>query len=185
MKKIKTFEDAFEFVREVKICTIFASLKVEHTSLWEHVDLPDRKPGQKGWGKKIEAVWSWKNRLPAEFPDEIFYGKIKGGFAVLMDMNYLRDEHFANAYQPVDKLKPWAGVIYEQIRIEPWDTTSLRKLTIEEKGCSKSQFDTALKSLQISMNIVRSNNPDIEQDTWLTFKEAHGDIWEEHVGGGL
>lgn len=181
---IKTFEDAFEFVREVKICTIFESAKAPHTSLWENVDLPDRKPGEKGWGKKVEAVWSWKNRLPAEFPDEIFYGKIKGGFAVLMDMDYLRNEHFAKAYNPVKNLKPLAGYMYEQIRIEPWDTTSLRKLTMEEKGCSKSQFDTALKSLQISMNIVRSNNPDIEQDTWLTFKEVHPDIWEEAAAGG-
>lgn len=181
---IKTFEDAFEFVRRAKICTIFESAKAPHTSLWENVDLPDKNPGEKGWGKKVEAVWSWKNRLPAEFPDEIFYGKIKGGFAVLMDMDYLRNEHFAKAYNPVENLKPLAGFIYEQVRVEPWDTTSLRKLVMEEKDCSKSQFDTALKSLQISMNIVRSNNPDIEQDTWLTFKEVHPDIWEKAAAGG-
>ncbi len=183
MGKIKTFEDAFRFVGKVKICTIFASDKTEHTSLWENVDLPEKKPGEKGWGEKVVAVWSWKNRLPAEFPDEIFYGKIKGGFAVLMDMDYLRNEHFPKAYKPVKELNPLAGYIFEQIRIEPRDTTTLRNRVMAEQGCSKSQFDTALKQLQISMNIVRSNHPDIEQDTWLTFKEGYGDIWEEHVGG--
>jgi hypothetical protein len=52
---------------------------------------------------------------------------------------------------------------------------------IQEYGCSKSQFDTALKNLQISMNIVRSNDPDIERDTWLTFQEQYPDIWHIHV----
>ena len=42
----------------------------------------------------MEAVWPWKNRLPLDYPSEIYYGKIKGGFAVLMDMPYLEETHF-------------------------------------------------------------------------------------------
>jgi len=68
-----------------------------------------------------------------------------------------------------------------RICIEPWDTTSLRKLVREEFGCSKSQIDTALKNLQISMNVVRSNDASIEQDTWVTFRELYPEIWEEQV----
>jgi hypothetical protein len=52
---------------------------------------------------------------------------------------------------------------------------------MEEQSCSKSQFDTALKNLQISLNIVRSNDPGIERDTWLTFQEVYPDIWHLHV----
>ncbi len=44
---ITTIEDAYAFVREVKICTIFAQNTV-YASLWEQVDLPDRQPGEKG-----------------------------------------------------------------------------------------------------------------------------------------
>ena len=59
-------------------------------------------------------------------------------------------------------------------------TGDLRKVAIEELGCTKSRFDTALKKLQISLNIVRSNDPNSEKDQWLTFSEAHLDIVEMH-----
>ena len=101
MHMIKTFEEARYLIRELQICTIFESSKTKLPSLWEHVDLPEKQEGEKGWGEKVSAVWDWKNRLPATYPDEIFYGKIKGGFAVLMTMDYLRDVHFASAYKPV------------------------------------------------------------------------------------
>ena len=178
---IKTFEEARFLIRELKICTIFESSKTELPSLWEHIDLPEKQEGEKGWGQKVTAVWNWKNRLPAEFPDEIFYGKIKGGLAVLMTMEYLRDFHFASSYRSIDELNPLSAHIFEKIRNEPWETTDLRKEVIEEYGCSKSQFDTALKNLQISLNIVRSNDPEIERDTWLTFQELYQDIWDLHV----
>ena len=178
---IKTFAEARLLIRELNICTIFESSKIELPSLWEHIDLPEKQNGEKGWGQKVTAVWDWKNRLPAEFPDEIFYGKIKGGLAVLMAMDYLRDFHFASSYRPVDELNSLSAHIFEKIRTEPWETTGLRKEVIEEYGCSKSQFDTALKNLQISLNIVRSNDPKIERDTWLTFQELYPDVWKSHV----
>ncbi len=178
---IKTVEEARLLIRELKICTIFDSSKTELPSLWEHIDLPEKQKGEKGWGQKVTAVWDWKNRLPAMFPDEIFYGKIKGGLAVLMTMDYLRDFHFASSYRCIDELNPLAAHIFEKIRNEPWETTALRKEVIEEYGCSKSQFDTALKNLQISLNIVRSNDPEIERDTWLAFQELYPNIWNSHV----
>ena len=178
---IKTFEEARTLIRNLKICTIFASEKSSLPSLWEQVDLPEKVPGESGWGPKVSAVWDWKNRLPATFPDEIFYGKIKGGFAVLMTMDYLRQTHFPAAYKPVSQLNSLAGHVYEMIRNEPWETTELRREMMDAHGCSKSQFDTALKNLQISLNVVRSNDPAIERDTWLPFQELYPDIWARHV----
>jgi len=177
--KIKTMKDACAFVKEVKVCTIFPSDKTDLTSLYEHVDLPEKQPGETGWGQRVEAVWPWKNRLPSEYPNEIYYGKIKGGFAVLMEMNYLDEIHFPTAYKPVCALNQLAQQIFEKIRIEPWATGDLRKEIIAEVGCSKSQFDTALKNLQISLNVVR--DCEAEQDTWLTFQEVYADIWNRHV----
>lgn len=178
---ITTFQEARFLIQELRICTIFASDKTDLPSLWEHVDLPEKQPGEKGWGQKVSAVWDWKNRLPATYPDEIFYGKVKGGFAVLMSMDYLRDVHFAAAYRPVHGLTPLAQIIFEKIRNEPWETAVLREEVLDEFDCSKSQFDTALKNLQITMNVVRSNDPDIERDTWLAFQEQFPDIWVAHV----
>ncbi|MEM9446582.1 MAG: hypothetical protein AAGA18_14655 [Verrucomicrobiota bacterium] len=178
---IKTMEEAYQFVKEVKVCTIFGSDKCKHPSLWERVDLPEKQPGEKGWGQKVNAVWSWKNKLPATYPDEIFYGKIKGGLAVLMEMTYLRDVHFIQSHEAIDHLPELQQSIYEKIRLEPRDTTSLRKQILSDHDCSKSQFDSALKNLQVSMNIVRSNEPDLKQDIWLPFKEVYLNIWQHHL----
>lgn len=177
--KIKTIQDAFNFVKAEKICTIFPSEKVNYTSLYENVDLPEKQPGESGWGQRMEAVWPWKNQLPAQYPDDIFYGKIKGGFAVLMEMDYLEKTHFPSAYKPVESLNQLAIQIYEKIRIEPWATTDLRNEIIHETGCTKSQFDTALKNLQITLNVVRESTA--EQDTWITFQEVYADIWNTYI----
>jgi hypothetical protein len=178
---IKTIEQAYQFVKRVKICTIFSSDKAVHTSLWEHVDLPEKQPGEKGWGKKMNAVWTWKNELPARYPNDIFYGKIKGGFAVLMDMEYMARVHFPRAYKDIQTLNSLARHIYSKLVTEPWDTTSLRKEIMQEAGCTKSQFDTALKNLQITMNIARLNNSHTERDTWVSFSEMYLNVWKQHV----
>lgn len=178
---IKTLEQAYQFVKKVKVCTIFPSDKVEFTSLWENVDLPDKQAGEKGWGKKMSAVWTWKTQLPAEYSNEIFYGKIKGGLAVLMDMDYMARDHFPRAYKNIQTQDQLAQHIHSKIVIEPWDTTTLRKATMQEVGCTKSQFDTALKKLQITMNIVRLNDSKIERDTWVPFKELYLDVWRQYV----
>jgi len=179
--KNTTIEQEYQVIKKVKICTIFSSEKVEYTSLWEHVDLPEKQPGEKGWGKKMTAVWTWKTQLPAEYPNEIFYGKIKGGIAALMEMDFMVHDHFPKAYKNIQKMDSLMQFIYSKIIVEPWDTTTLRKVTIQEVGCTKSQFDTALKNLQITMNIVRLNDAQIERDTWVPFKERYLDVWQQYV----
>ena len=129
----------------------------------------------------MSAVWTWKSRLPAEYPNDIFYGKIKGGLAVLMDMDYMVDTHFSTAYTRVRSLSTLTQFIGDKISAEPWDTTMLRKTVMQEFSCTKSQFDTALKTLQITMNIVRLNDPQAERDTWVPFKELYLNVWQRHV----
>lgn len=177
---IKTFDEAYAFVMEVKLCTIFGSKGSPHPSLWDNVDLPGKEAVEKGWGEKVSAIWAWKNELPARFPDEIFYGKIKGGDAVLMEINYLRDVHYPAAYQPVSELDHLPQEIFELVKVDPSHTGELRKLAMAQIGCTKSRFDTALKKLQISLNIVRSNDPNETGDRWLPFKELYPDIVEAH-----
>jgi len=178
---IKTIEQAREFVKKVKICTIFPSNKTIYTSLWENVDLPDKQTGEKGWGEKMSSVWTWKARLPAEYPNEIYYGKIKGGFAVLMDMEYMANEHFPHAYMPLNSLSQLAQLIHRKIVSEPYYTSELRKSLSLELNFSSGQFDTALKNLQISMNIVRLNDSRVEQDKWVLFRELYLDVWNRYV----
>ena len=173
---IKTFEEAYKFVIDHKIVTVFGSKKSSYPSLWDNTALSEKKPKAGGWSPKVSAVWDWKTRIPQTYPKKVFYGKVKGGDAVLMEMKHFRKKHYPEHYQPVDELDLLPQQVYEMIRLEPGYTGSLRKQAIEKFECTKSRFDTALKKLQISLNVVRSNDTAHENDFWLTMNEVHPEI---------
>ncbi len=173
---IRTFEDACEFVLAHKVCTVFGSKSSPFPSLWDHTDLPDEKPVGGGWSPRVSAVWRWKTEIPQTFPDDVFYGKVPGGDAVLMEMEYFRTVHYPKYFRPVSSLDPLTQRVYEYIREEPSYTGDLRHRAMRDHACTRSQFDTALKKLQISLNIVRSNDPNIEKDLWLTLEEVYPDL---------
>ena len=176
MKGIKTIEQARDYVLRVGVCTIFSGKVADVPSLWDIVDLPDRTGGRTKWGARIEAIWQWKNELPARYPDEIFYGKITGGVAVLMSMDHLREVHYPAAHQPVSACSELAQKIYEIIRLNPAETPEIRAEAIERYRCTKTRFDTALKQLQVTLNITRSNDPDAASDRWVVWREQYFDI---------
>lgn len=173
---IKTFDEAYQFVIESKVCTVFGSKNSPYPSLWDNTGLSEDKPREGGWSPKVMAVWDWKTRIPQTYPDAVFYGKVKGGDAVLMEFNHFRSKHYPAAVQPVEELGSLAIEVYEFIRLEPDYTGPLRKRAIANLECSKSQFDTAMKKLQVSLNIVRSNGPEHKNDFWLPMREVHLDI---------
>ncbi len=177
--KVKTLEEALEFVQSVNLCTIFSGKVKGVPALWDVVDLPEDGGGRTKWGAKVEAVWTWKNELPETYPDDIFYGKIPGGHAVLMTIDYLRGTHYATAHKPVEDCSELAQQVYEIVRLNPNTTGELRKEAMALHGCSKSRFDTALKQLQITLNIVRSNEPGLKNDTWVPFSEVYLDLVDE------
>lgn len=177
---MKTFQDARRFVRREKICTLFKGDFPGVVSFWDAIDVPDGSGGKTKWGARVEAVWAWKNELPEKFPDEIFYGKIKGGHAALMTIDYLRDTHYAAAHKPLTECTTNAQHVFQLIRRAPGTTAELRKQTVADLGCSKSQFDTALKQLQVTLNIARLNTPSTTNDTWVPFSEMYLDIVESH-----
>lgn len=182
MPTLKTFEDAVAFVREHTIITVFGSKGSPHPSLWDNTALSATKPKAGGWSPRVIAVWDWKTRIPQTFPDDIFYGKLPDGDAMLMRMDYLRDVHYPQAHLPIRELSPLAQEVYEIIRVEPNYTGPLRKQAIAVTGTTKSRFDTALKQLQCTLNIVRSMDPDHDGDFWLPFSDVHLDIverWED------
>jgi hypothetical protein len=84
---VRTLKQARAYILQVGICGIFSDSGVGMPNLWDVVALPDRQPGEKGWGQKVVAIWRWKNELPAICPEEIIYGKIPAGRAALMSSN--------------------------------------------------------------------------------------------------
>lgn len=174
--RLKTLAQAHAFVLAVGKCTIFADKKKVGANLWDAVDLPENQPGEQGWGKKIGAVWSWKNQLPAEFPDEIFYGKDENGKAVLMTLEHLAKEHYPKMHQPVEQCSVMARKIYARVKVEPSTTTGLRNALAGKDKALRAAFSKAMIELQVTLNIVRSNAPEIESDTWLKFSELYPSI---------
>jgi len=171
--RLRTLKQARDFVRACGLCLVFADKKSDLPNLWDAIDLPEKQPGEKGWGRKIGALWSWKNQLPADYPDEIFYGKGAKGKTVLMTLDHLRTVHYPQFHQPVAECSPFARKLYEHIRIEPMTTPALRKAVLQGDRSRKAAFAKALVELQITLNIVRSNDPDITSDTWVRFAEQY------------
>ncbi|WP_145089802.1 AlkZ-related protein [Rosistilla carotiformis] len=177
---LKTFDQAYQFVLAHKVCTVFGSQCSNYPSLWDNTDLPEAKPKEGGWSPKVKAVWDWKTRIPQTYSESVFYGKVPGGDAALIEMQHFREVHYPAAFQPVCELDSLAQEVYQFIRLEPDYTGPLRKRAIARLACTKSQFDTALKKLQVSLNIVRSNDPKLKNDFWLPMHEVHLDIVQQH-----
>ncbi len=177
---IKTLQDARKFVKREKICTLFSGSAPGIASLWDNVDLPLEGGGNTRWGARVEAVWKWKNELPEKYPDEIFYGKIKGGLAALMTVAFLREEYYSAAHKSVDSCSELAQAVYDLIRRTAGTTAEVRKLAIEELDCTKSRFETALKQLQVTLNVARLNTPHTTNDTWVPFREMYLDIVDSY-----
>lgn len=170
---IRTLAQAKKYVSKVGHCLVFADPKKDLPNLWDMIDLPEKQPGEKGWGQKVGAIWSWKNQLAADYPDEIFYGKGAKGKSVLMTLAYLKDSHYAAFHQPVEKCSPLARRIYELVRIEPMTTPALRQAILKGDKARKNAFAKALVDLQVTLNIVRSNTPEVTSDTWVRFDEQY------------
>lgn len=174
--KVRTLKQARTFVLRVQICGIFSNPADGVPCLWDVVDLPGRKPGEKGWGQKIIAIWTWKNELPATYPDEIFYGKIPSGRAVLMSMDHLRRIHYPKHHRPVSECSLLAQRIYQVIRFDPTTTGVLREELGMKQRPERTKFDRALQELQTTLNITRRNSLEDENDTWVPFSEQYLDI---------
>jgi len=170
--RVRTLEQARTFVLASRICTIF-SRRRGIACLWDVVDLPDRQPGEPGWGQKIGHVWRWKNELPEQYPDEVFYGKIRGGHAALMAVEYLAQVHYPQNHLPVSACSHLARQLFVWIRAEPYTTGVLRREAIAGAGCTRQAFEKALRELQTTLNIVRANDPGLERDLWVPFSEQY------------
>jgi hypothetical protein len=170
---VRGVDDALEFVRGVGLCLIFADAKSSRRnrlpSLWDVVDAPDKQPGEKGFGERTGVVWRLKNDLPMTYPDEIFYGKLRGGRAMLCTMDHLRELH-ANQRQNPDALGRDAQRLLEIIRLRPITNGELRLDAGFHQPEARSRFERALQELQVSLQVARV---DVDPDTWFLFDATY------------
>ena len=90
-----------------------------------------------------------------------------------MSMDHLRDVHYPQAHKDISKCSPLARKMFNLIRAEPMTTSELRKALPPTVTLTKSALDRALVELQVTLNITRSNAPEIQQDTWLRFFDQY------------
>jgi hypothetical protein len=179
---VRTLKQARAYILQVGMCGIFSDAGIGMPNLWEVVDLPDRQPGEKGWGQKVVAIWRWKNELPAIYPEEIFYGKIPAGRAALMSMDYLCAEHYPKYHRPLRECTALAQRIYQRLRLDPQTTASLRE-ELDMTGCpERNRFARALQELQVTLNIARRNSLEDENDTWVLFSEQYLEVVQANFG---
>ena len=95
-----------------------------------------------------------------------------------MSMTHLREIHYPKCHKPVSSCSDLAQKVYEIIRLDPSETAEIRATAIERYGCTKSRFDTAMKQLQVTLNIARNNEPADGKDRWLLFTELYLDFSE-------
>lgn len=164
---VQTIEQARDFVLRVGVCGILQD-RTGAPNLWDAVDAPEKQPGEAGWGDKMGKVWAWKNELPARFPNEIFYGKRKGGAAMLCSLEALKGL-YAQQHRPLETLSEIARKLYAVITQDPVNNSELKHLTGMTGKASKSAYDRALLELQVAFQIVRVNRTDTEGDTWTPF----------------
>jgi hypothetical protein len=174
VESVQTIEEAREFVLKVGVCGVLHD-KSGAPNLYDAVDAPEKQPGDSGWGDKMGKVWSWKNELPARYPDEIFYGKRKGGGAILCSMAHLK-QLYADQHKPLEALSETARKLYEYIEQNPLNNSELKQLSGMSGKASKSAYDRALLELQVAFQIVRVNQTDVEGDTWTPFALQYPDF---------
>lgn len=173
---VRTLQEARAFIRRVKVCGIFS--EVQGASLWDVVDLPGRIPGQKGWGEKVTSIWGWKNELPTRYPNEVYYGKMPGGLAMLMSVPYLKKTHYPTNHKPIRECSALAQRLYGVILHDPITTRNLRAELGMSRPPERNRFDRALQELQGTLNIVRRHALADEFDTWIPFREQYLEIAE-------
>jgi hypothetical protein len=165
---VRTVEDARRFVQEVGLCLIFNETeRARLPALWDVVDAPDRRPGE-----RVSLVWGLKNDLPMTYPDEVFYGKLRGGRAMLCTLDRLV-ELYRQQRVEVSTVSRDAQRLLRVIAARPITSRELRAEAGFEDRASAARFTRALQELQVGLLIARV---DVEPDTWFLFDSAYPEI---------
>lgn len=167
---VRSVEDARRFVHEVGLCLIFNETgRAGLPSLWDVVDAPDKQPGERGFGERVNLVWRLKNELPMAYPDEIFYGKLRNGRAMLCTMERLV-KIWREQRQDPTRISRDAQRLLAVIRTRPITNRELREEAGFDRTGSDTRFNRALQELQVGMLIARV---DVDPDTWFPFDGAY------------
>ena len=163
--RVRTEEEALQFVNEVGFCFLFGAKGVEMPTLWAAICGAQRPMPRNHSDPDLGRTWRWKDSLPTR--KAIYYGKLVRGKPTLVSLdllphfyalspNYGDVEDYLLQYQE-GKLSVEAKNVCEVLLGEgAMATGRLRQLAgLRGGGENARRFDRAIAELQRELKIVR------------------------------
>ncbi len=162
--RVKTPQEAIEFVNDVGFSFLFPIQNVEMPSLWDAIAGRLVKTTSKHSGYEIERTWGWKdNSLDKKW---WYYGKLIRDKATLVSLDFLPNlyalsenygdyEHDYLEEYKAGTLTAEAKSIYEALlKHGALDAIRLRRESHLSSDAAKGRFDKALTDLQTGLKVI-------------------------------
>ncbi len=158
--RVRTMEEAAEFIDSVGFCLLFASAQgIELPSLFEAVK-GRRDVHIEDWDADSDRIWTWKGELPAD--KRAYYGKaLAGGKPVFISLPMLpyvivlaAPENVAQDYER-GRISLDARRLYDTLRsLGPTPTMALRQAAGFTRPGSTLRYHHALDELQRALLVL-------------------------------
>jgi hypothetical protein len=172
--KVRTEEQARQFVDDVGICLLFSAQGVELPSLWTAINGGHRDIPGHHHDHALRLTWDWKDSLPAR--KAVWYGKLLRGKPMFVALDLLPAFYaLSENYGELDdyrqqfadgRMSVEARDVYEVLLAQgPLSTNALRKQTgLFGKGDVARRFERAIAELQQDLKIVKCGTA--EDNRW-------------------
>ena len=162
--RVRTEQEALDFINEVGFCFLFAARGFAMPTLWEAICGEARPLPHHHDDPDLGRTWEWKDTLPAR--KACFYGKLLRKTPMLISLaclpyfyalssNYGSVNDYLDEYRD-GRLSAEAKWVYEALlRTAPQSTTRLRKEAGLPGKANATRFDRAITELQAGLKIVK------------------------------
>jgi hypothetical protein len=167
--RLRSSQQAIEFINQAGFCFLFPSKTVEMPTLWEAICGETRPLPVAHDDVELGYAWNWKDELPSR--GLVYYGKLvyKKPTLISLDLlphfyalsdNYGDIEDYLLEYQD-GKLSEEAKRVYEALLQHGALPTShlRRRAGLDGKG-NAPRFDRAIRELQLGLKIVKTGISD-------------------------
>jgi len=167
--RLRSSQQALQFVNDVGFCFLFPARALELPTLWEAICGESRPLPAQHDDVELGYAWHWKDELPSR--GLVYYGKLLNKKPTLISLdllphfyalseNYGDIEDYLLEYQD-GKLSEEARRVYEALLQHGAQPTShlRRKAGLDGKG-NAPRFDRAIRELQLGFKIVKTGISD-------------------------
>jgi len=167
--RLRSAQQALEFINDIGFCFLFPGKGVEMPSLWEAICGERRPLPERHDDVELGYAWDWKDELPAR--GLVFYGKLLRGKPTLVSLdllpyfyalseNYGDPDDYLIEYED-GRLSEEARWVYEALlKYGAMPTSHLRRKARLDGRSNAARFDRAVAELQSGLKIVKTGISD-------------------------